>query len=239
MVDDLMFQIESASLVIMLLDARRTMTATEFGHISRLRARGMTLLIVLNHADAIPAKQLQDDVLHLETQLARKVYPICANDSTTVQNKFLPHLIKLCPDLADALASESSNIRQHVGRQIIRDGVMKSSFAPGSELIHSNHSPLTDTQIEMISRLAELYGLPGHQDDVVGELLPAVLDTLQDYAQALLNVDDAPMRNRSIAAALTWVVGRVAVIYYDAGLPSLWQWLRGEGKPSFYEPSNG
>lgn len=227
-VENALFRLESMELVIYLLDAQQGVTKTDFSWIARLRALDVALVVALNKIDTLATELQAGALAKLKEQLSRPVVPVSANDKEAVRREFLPVILKHCPHLDVALAAEVKGFRQRVANKIIRDSVLQCSLmSKGLETMGSFMTPdssaLVTVQMEMVSRLAALYGCKVHSDQLLPAGMMNVLNWIEtQYRQAVEGNNWTSAG--ALGAASTWMVGRLAVVYYEANLPRWLQW---------------
>ncbi len=238
-IENVMFRLESVDLVIYLLDAEAEVSKADFSWIARLRSSELTLVIALNKSDRLSAEEQKSCRADLEERLARSVIPLSARDKDAVRQRFLPVLLKACPKLAVPLASEVAGLRQKVAHSIIRECAMLSTLASNPEM-PGDPGSLSNIQTNMLNRIAALYGYKARNDQLVQLAMTTILSRVQQtYARQMAHTVDADrqMVTTSLGAASTWVIGRLAVAYYQANLPSLTQWFN--GKRPYDTPQTG
>lgn len=236
--DELMYHLSNAAMMIYVLDARQPISTTDFRWIAKLRAAGYVLLVVLNRADTLEKKARAAKLSELEGQLARPVFPLRADDVAMVHDQLLPHVLRLCPELAVPLAAENATLRQRAVHKLINTSVMKSSLVPepNGQLLTGPNQPLTEIQTALVKDIAALYGYTIHADDELFTSLSAMLDRIHHQLGRFLDPTHR-LVGFTLAGTTTWLIGRLAVMYYEAGSLSIMDWAMGKRKPNFYEHS--
>lgn len=223
--ENILFRLNGVELVVYVLSGESDICQDSFNWISRLRSIEATLLVVLNKADRLGAERVGTVVADLEEKLARKVIPLSAQNKLAVREEFLPVLLKTCPQLAVPLAAEVASLRRKVARKLIWQSMMMGSLANHGSMPLIEASALIGVQLRLVRQIGALYGHKTPNDPLLQMALTTAMGLFQKrYADNLtqaLNMNDRAMA-ALCGAFSTWVIGRLAIAYYEAALP---EWL--------------
>jgi small GTP-binding protein len=215
--DTVWLVLNSAELIVWVLDGASGMRAWEHEWICRLRALGRPLLIVLNKIDQVVDKEV---VRTLNHTLACTVIPIEARDFQSINESLLPQLVAACPNLALPLGREVLGWRRTAAQRVIN----RSAVVSG--LIGTEPAPLIDLplqvliQLRLILRLGAIYGEPVN-DRYSRELLVTMASSvaLRTVSQQIVKL--IPLAGWIISGALaaggTWAIGELAQRYFENG----------------------
>lgn len=221
-----LYRLENAELILYVLDGREGLTAECFNWITRLRSIEATLLIILNHTDEMPKETLPQCIKQLEERLARPVLPLSANSRDDVQEKLIPAVLKVCPDLAVPLANEIPALRTQVARHLVLQsviGCMTTSLDAG---MANDQTAYIGVQMRMVRQIAAIYGYKSRERYRERIGLSLLLRWLMRYGipmTARLKRLEAWMRPGIISAGSTLVIGYLAILAYGGYLP---HWLQ-------------
>jgi small GTP-binding protein len=209
--------LNSAELIVWVLDGAGGMRPWEHEWICRLRALGRPLLIVLNKIDQVADK---DVVRALNHTLACAVIPIEARDFQSINEQLLPQLVATCPNLALPLGREVLGWRRTAAQRVIN----RSAVVSG--LVGTEPAPLLDLplqvliQLRLILRLGAIYGEPVN-DRYSRELLVTMASSvgLRYVSQQVVKL--IPLAgwivSGLLAAGGTWAIGELAQHYFEHG----------------------
>lgn len=213
----LWFELENADLLLWVLDGAAGVRAWEPEWISRVRALGKTVLVVLNKLDALPESA---DVESWQRILGCNVIPIMARDGTNVLEDLLPRIADTSPQLATALGREVAIWRREAAERVMRRAEILSGLT-GLEPV-----PLLDIpfqiliQLQLVLRIASIYGQPLN-DRYSREMLATMVGSvaLRYGGQQLVKIMPLAgwLASGVLAAGGTWVIGRIAVEYFENG----------------------
>ena len=213
----LWFELESADLIVWILDGAAGLRGWEHEWISRMRALGKPLLVVLNKLDALPASA---DLERWQRMLGCEMVTIAAREGTNVQEYLLPRMADTSPQLATALGREVPVWRRAAAERVMQRAAMLSGLT-GLEPV-----PLLDIpfqiyiQLQMVLRLASIYGQPLN-DRYSREMLATMVGgvALRYGGQQLLKIIPflGWLASGALAGGGTWVIGRLAVEYFENG----------------------
>ena len=209
--------LNSAELLVWVLDGAAGLRAWEHEWICRLRALGRPLLIVLNKIDQVADK---DQIGVLNRTLACTVLPIEARDFQSINAGLLPHLVEASPNLATPLGREVLGWRRTAAQRVINRSVVVSG------LVGTEPAPLLDLplqvliQLRLILRLGTIFGEPVN-DRYSRELLVTMASSvaLRTISQQLVKL--IPLVGWVVSGALaaggTWAIGELALHYFEHG----------------------
>jgi len=228
------YQLESADLVIYAVDGTVGIRTEDVRWIARLRALPAALLIVINKINLMPEALTPTALAQMQDQFARPVIQLNAQDVNAMHEQLLPHMLKVCPALTVPLAAEITSLRWRVVGQLIRESAIMSGLVTLENGATVDVAALIDLQRRLVQHIARVYGYAdpdnnGHTG--VGTVAQRVV--LDMLAQVLARF--GPL-GRGLAAGLigasgTWAVGYGAQIRYTgaASFPRLNRVFRRNG----------
>jgi uncharacterized protein (DUF697 family)/GTPase SAR1 family protein len=225
--DGLLERLDRAALLVYLLDGavgcsqngsgEAVVRPADFRWVSRLRATGRPLLVVLNKAD-LWASRSEAVLVSVERQLGTEVVPVSAYDSSEAQRRFLERMVEACPNLAVPLGREVARFRHAVAQRLIRRAALLCG------LVAVEPIPLVDlpvqvgAQVGLAARIGAMYGHPPTSDysrELV--LTGATSVALRLLAQQAAKV--VPLLGWAVsgllAAATTWLLGQTILAYFE------------------------
>lgn len=224
-VSSVLYRLENADLILYVLDGKQGLTPDGFNWIARLRSLEATLLVVLTQADKLPKEKLPLGIKLLEERLARPVLPLCTN-TDDIQAKLVPAMLKVCPDLAVALANEVPALRSHVARHIVLQSVVGCMTAGLDTGLANDPTAYMGVQMRMMRQISAVYGYKGREryhERVGFSLLLRWALRFGLPITARLKWLEAWMRLGVISAGITLAIGYAAILAYGGYLP---RWLQ-------------
>lgn len=226
----ILLELESADLVVWVLDAEQGLRTWEYEWIQRVRALGKSMLIAANKADVLTTNE---SVQRWARVLGCEILPIAAATGMNVETLLVPRLADASPGLATALGREITSWRRNAVARAMRRAAVLSGLT-GLEPV-----PLLDLpfqifiQLQMVLRIAAIYGQPltdRYSREMLATMVSAV--ALRMGGQQLMKV--IPFvgwaASGALAAAGTWTIGRIAVEYFEHGKnTAIWKWRGREG----------
>jgi hypothetical protein len=212
-----LLRLESADLILYVLDSRAGLTGDSFNWLARLRSLDAALLVLLNCPDGPPPA---DALRQLEDRLARPVLTLSVADSVSIHERLIPALLKACPALAVPLANEMVALRASVARHVALQSALECLSAGLEAGSIPDHAPHLDIQKRMLRQIAAIYGYQSRERTEISGALRRVLDyglALSDHLQGL----DNRVRPGVISAGMTLTLGYLAILVYGGYLP-LW-----------------
>lgn len=211
---------DDATLIVYLINSAHGLSAHDFQWISRLRIERAPLLVILNQVN-----EMSDDARQaIETQLARRLLPLRANDPAEVRGLFVEALIQAAPELGIPLAAQISELRQITAQRIVKQAAVLSMAVSIEPLPLIDLSVLIGVQLHMLYRLGALYGRQlGRQGSWELVLTVAFGLILRYGAQTLLKAIPwgGWIVSGLLGASATWAVGQTAILYYEERLDAL------------------
>jgi len=225
--DGLLERLDRSSLLVYLLDgaadcseeepAEAIVRLADSRWISRLRATGRPLLVVLNKAD-VWADGAEGVVAAAEKRLGMAVLPVSAYDSTDARRQFLERMVEACPDLAVPLGREVAAFRHDVAQHLIRRAALLCG------LVAAEPIPLVDlpvhvgAQVGLVARIGAMYDRPPASDYskelvLTGAGGVAMRMLVQQMAKAVPVL--GWVVSGLLAAGATWLVGETALAYFE------------------------
>ena len=207
--------LQSADLILWVLDGAVSMRPWEYEWIARIRAMGKPLTLIVNRMDAVADAHA---VEQLKRMLGCPVIPISARQGTNIASHLLPHLVDVCPGLNTALGREVPAWRPIAAQRVTRRAIALSGLV-GVEPV-----PLLDIpfqvliQLRLVLRLAAIYGEP-LSDRYGRELLATIVSGagLRYAGQQLAKF--VPLLGWAVSGGLaaggTWAIGRFATKYFE------------------------
>ncbi len=219
---NIIYHLESADLVIYLIDGLAGPKADDIHWLARLRVLPGTLLIVLNKSDQLNGSMSPPRLEKLQDMFARPVIKLTASDQRVVHDQFLPVVLKACPQLAIPLATEITGLRWQISRQLIRDAAVKSSTLSLENSATIDLPALLDLQRRLVRQIAHIYGY-GELDDPNPAQWPRLAQQMVNtYAPRVLALL-GPRGKQVVMAALafggTWLLGFRTQAKYDVHVP--------------------
>lgn len=219
--DGVLFQLDRLDLIIYVVDVQQGLHAADFQWITRLRAQGSTVLVVLNKADTLSDDALAALLADVERRLALSVLPLCATDREMVQATLLPAMLKAAPDLAIPLAAELPGLRRRVAGTLVRQSAVMGWVVSLEPVPLVDASMLVGLQLALVNRLAAVYGRTGR--GLRQELVIVVAFSLATRYAGERLAAWLPRAGRvttaSIAALGTYAIGQGALFYYSREWP--------------------
>lgn len=220
-----LYRLENADLIVYMLDGRHDLSEEDFNWISRLRSIEATTLLVVNEHDEVPNEESTARLKLLSDRLGRSVLGLKAIDPASVRARLIPAMLKVCPDLAVALANELPTLRAQVARHIVFQNAGRCMTVGLETGITPDLDAYTGVQLRMIRQIAAIYGYKGR--DRTRERLGLSLG-LRYALRASLPLLGRVKRlegwvsSGMVSAVMTLIIGYVAVLSYGGYLPN---WL--------------
>lgn len=212
--------VQSADLILLLLDAAAGVRQADLDLYRQLRATGAPVLVALNKIDLV-RRDLGAVLRDLEFKLSGiRVVPISARTGEGVADKVIPAIIESYPGLAVTIGRALPAYRQQAARNLIRGAAFWSAVwglvpIPGVDI-----PALLIAQVRLVLRLAALYGysLNGR---FAGELITTIAGGLvtrylgQELAKLVPGLGS--LVAAGVAASSTWNLGTIAASYFESG----------------------
>ncbi len=209
--------LDSANLLVYLLDADTVTHDNNQAWLARLRATGRALLVAVDTRHAPEPELLQEKFGH---RLAQPWVQINTQSGANIIEAMLPMMVTVCPTLNTALGREVPVWRQQAIRRTLERSAWLSGLA-GVEPV-----PLLDLpfqmliQLRLVLRIAAAYGEPVN-DRYSRELLAALLGSagLRYASQQITKLVPVVgwLASGALAASGTWAMGRLATTYFENG----------------------
>ncbi len=210
---------DEADLLVYVLDGTAGVRAADFRWIGRLRRLGTPLVVTLNKSDLMGEEALER-LPEIEERLATSVLPISALNGTNVTDGLLPRMVDACPALAVPLGRELRGFRRQAAARLIRRAAVFNG------LIALEPVPLLDIPLQMITlvglvlRVAAVYGRPptdAHRREVMAAMAGGLAGRYATQQVVKLVPILGWLVSGLIGASCTWLLGRAAVAYFEAG----------------------
>ena len=237
-----------ADLLVYVLDGAAGVRAADFRWIGRLRRLGTPLVVTLNKSDLLGEEMLKR-LPEIEERLATSVLPISALNGTNVTDQLLARMVDACPPLAVPLGRELRGFRRQAAARLIRRAAVFNG------LIALEPVPLLDIPLQMVTlvglvlRIAAVYDRPptdAHRREVMAAMAGGLVGRYATQQMVKLVPILGWLVSGLIGASCTWLLGRAAVAYFEAGgdaalaerwgrarsgLRQRWRPLRAAGQP--------
>lgn len=218
---DVMFHLESADLIVYLIDGAANVAEFDTRWIARLRALPPALLIVQTKVDQMEQPPTPDDLAALQDRFARPVIALDITDQRAVHDVFLATVLKLCPTMAVPLAAEITGLRWKVVRQIIRESALTSGLASLENGPTVDLNALLDAQRRLVKQIARIYGYNEQDDDSRMNLLAMAQHIAAHIASEQLD-RLGPQGRRLVTTLLslsgTWALGHQTHARYNGNI---------------------
>jgi len=216
------YQLESAELVIYMVDGTVGIRPEDVLWIARLRALPAALLIAINKINLMPEVLAPTALAKMQDQFARPVIQLNAQDVNAVHEQLLPRMLKVCPALTVPLAAEITSLRWRVVSRLIRESALISGLVTLESGTTVDVAALIDLQRRLIQHIARVYGHADPNDNdhanvgtvaqrVILEILARVLARFGPFGRGLAA--------SLIGASGTWTVGYGAQMRYAGAAP--------------------
>lgn len=218
-------ELESADLIVWVLDGVRGLHAWEYEWISRVRSLGKPLLVVCNKQDEMKNLNV---LARWQQALGIEILSISARDGTNVMTQLVPRMADAIPSLATALGREVVEWRRTAAERIMRRAATLSGLV-GLEPVPLLDLPFQITiQLQMVLRIGAIYGQP-LRDQYGREMLVTMVSAVAVRFVGGQLAKVVPLVGWVISGVLaaggTWAIGRIALEYFEHGrqvpLPSL------------------
>ncbi len=212
-----LYKLESARLIVYIVNARNGLDSNDYEWIAQLRALNATLLVALNVTDQLSDGDIASAAASIQEKVTRPVLPLVASDVEAVHRQFLPAVLKLCPDLAEYLASEIAGLR----RQVAYGVIARCAAASAASLLDSRGdvTTLAALQAQMIRRVAAVYG---HRANASYEVIVMPLLRQSLWWTKRLVVRFPKLRPWMVSGAVavlgTVIIGQMAILLYGGKL---------------------
>lgn len=229
--DGLLYPLETASLILHMVDAAHPLDPVDLTWAARMRALNVPMVVVANckaNADAAAHRELHR---LMGEKYARPVLTVNAADSLSVHQRFLPKLLKACPDLSDQLGAEFAGMRRQIAGRMIMQTAMTGAVLNVTGDTAETAAALASMQMNLIKRIAALYGRPERSARRLELLLSTSARMLLKRLHATAAVNprlQTMLLMGSAAAVSTMVVGWLAVLYYSNLVFRWWSWMARE-----------
>lgn len=219
-----MYRLESASLIIFVIDGKLGLNSEIFNWVARLRSLDAAMLIVFNKVDMVAPDELDTLLKEMTNRLARPVIPLVAYHRDAVHEHVLGATLSVCPQLAVPLATEIPALRNAVARHTVSQyAVTAMSLSIGDTLSREDPSTLVGIQLRMLKDLALVYGYrdSGGFRQRMGLTLAMQAGLKQGLRQvARFKMLDGWIGAGMVNAAATFIVGYVALLIYGSQFPN-------------------
>lgn len=210
-------EIEAADLIVWVLDCAQGLRAWEYEWISRVRGSDKPLIVAANKSDQMNGAKA---LARWEQALGVAIIPISAREGTNVMTQLVPRMADAIPSLATALGREVVEWRRTAAARVMRRAATLSG------LIGLEPVPLLDLpfqisiQLQMVLRLAAIYGQP-LRDQYSREMLATMVSAVGIRFAGAQLVKAIPLLgwiiSGAVAAGGTWLIGRIALGYFEHG----------------------
>jgi len=216
--------LEDATAIVYVLHSTRGLTPEDFQWLSRLRVGRAALLVVLNQIEG----QTIPDVSGMEEQLALRILPIAAKDTSAVCHLFVEALLRAAPELLTPLAAQLGAVRHVAAQRIIRQATVLGMAVSVEPLPLLDLPLLIGIQLRLLSQLSALYGKRVSLQNDWQTVLAVAFGVLLRYgAQTLMKFIPwgGWIASGVLGASATWAVGQTALLLHEDSSP-VRIWLR-------------
>jgi len=210
--------IESANVIILVLDAGGGVRQADYALLQRLRATNKPVIAVLNKIDLL-GKEWETVLIDAREKLVEPgLVPISAKKGTNVARLLLPRVVDAHPALAVAIGRAIPAYRRQACSKVIRNASLLNA-AIGAEPIPGLDIPfLLASQARMVLRVAAIYGEPmsaQHAKELIATIAGGVALRYLGQEGAKLVPAAGWAIASVVAAAGTYAIGQVAVQYFE------------------------
>jgi len=210
--------IESASVILLVLDAGAGVRQTDYALLHRLRATNKPVIAVLNKIDLL-GKQWETVLVDAREKLGEPaLIPISAKKGTNIARLLLPQVVDAHPALAVAIGRAIPTYRRQACRKVIRNASLLNA-AIGLEPIPGLDIPfLLASQARMVLRIAAIYGehmSAQHAKELIATIAGGVALRYAGQEGAKLLPAAGWVVASAVAGAGTFAMGQVAVQYFE------------------------
>lgn len=210
---------QSASAVLLLLDAGAGLRQGDADLLAYLQSLGRPVVVALNKIDLLGKdhEHVADDA---SKRLGVPVIPVSAKKGTNVAERLLPALVDALPDLAVSIGRELPQVRRVMAGKVVRQASILNT-AVGAEPVPFIDIPvLLTTQARMVLRIAAIYGeslSASHAKELIATIAGGlVFRSLAQQGAKLIPAGGWAVA-AGIAAVGTWAIGQVAIEYFESG----------------------
>ena len=210
---------EEADLLVYLLDGAAGVRVADYRWIGRLRRLGRPLLVALNKSDLVE-EEIFAQLPELEKRLATSVLPISALDGTNVLDRLLPRMVDASPGLAVPLGRELHGFRRQAAARLIRRAALFNGFIALEPVPFLDIPFQMATLVGMVMRIGAVYDRPptdAHRREVIAAVTGGLLGRYATQQAIKLIPFVGWLISSFIAVSCTWLLGRAAVAYFEAG----------------------
>ncbi|HNS50728.1 MAG TPA: GTP-binding protein [Anaerolineae bacterium] len=210
--------IDSANVIVLVLDAGAGVRQTDFALLHRLRATNKPVIAVLNKIDLL-GKEWGAVLEHARTTLNEpNLIPISAKKGTNIAELLLPRVVDAHPALAVSIGRAIPAYRRHACVKVIRAAAAINAVV-GLEPVPGLDIPfLLASQARMVLRIAAIYGEPmstQHAKELIATIAGGVALRYLGQEGAKLLPAAGWVVAAGVAAAGTYAMGQVAVQYFE------------------------
>jgi small GTP-binding protein len=212
--------VKAANVILLVVDAAAGVRQEDLRLLQRLQATGKPVVVALNKIDLI--KQGLDEVVAdaRDKLVEPSLVPISARQGTNVANWLMPRLIDAHPALAVAMGRALPAYRRRAANKVVRNASVFNAVV-GAEPVPGLDIPfLLAIQARMVLRIAAIFGEPmnlQHARELVATIVGGV--ALRYLAEEGAKFIPGPgwIIAAAVAAAGTWAIGQVAILYFEQG----------------------
>lgn len=215
--DQARFILNETSLVVYVLNIQQAVGGDDYRWIAFCKALGKSVLVVVNHCDAI-GSDLPHRLEVAEQRLGCRIIPISAHTGEGIESHLLPALLDAAPKLAMVLGRELRALRKPAARRLIRQAALFSM------LTSSQPMPFIDIPLQaavhagVVMRVAATYGKP-MTGGVSRELCLSVVLSLLIHVALQNTIRFVPVLGWLAAGGLGGLaalgVGELALYYFE------------------------
>jgi len=208
-------ELQSADIIILVLDARYEVTASTLEMSERLESLGKPYLAVMNKADLVDRPRRI--AAAASQQLGVQVFPFSASRINSV-NRLLKVIVTMHPKALFPLTSNLPGFRRSVCDSIITQAAFSSGLIGAIPIPISDVLPISTVQTAMVLKIARVFGFTVNRVRA-RELLPVLAAGLAVREGGIHLKEKFPQHKMlisvSLAGSWTYLIGKAAVLYFE------------------------
>jgi small GTP-binding protein len=212
--------VDAANVILLVVDAAAGVRQEDLRLLQQLQATGKPVIVTLNKIDVVK-RDLEDVVADARDKLVEpNLVPISARQGTNVARWLMPRLIDAHPALAVAMGRALPPYRRRAANKVVRSASVFNAVV-GAEPVPGLDIPfLLAVQARMVLRIAAIFGEPmnlQHARELIATIVGGV--ALRYLAEEGAKLVPGPgwVIAAAVAAAGTWAIGQVAILYFEQG----------------------
>ncbi len=208
-------ELESADLVLLVLDGARGFTAETVRLVQQIQAANPSLLLVLNRIDLV--NRARQTVQQARREFRLPVVATSARRPETIQ-RLLRAIVAACPRALYPLAQHLPAFRRALCRGIVSQAAFGAGLVAGIPIPVGDVLPVSAIQVAMVLKIARAHGFPINRERA-RELVPMLAAGLLVREGSRKLCERYPEKRGliSVVAAGGWtsLMGSAAVRYFE------------------------